>query len=94
MITLSSHWIYKSEGLGQAVSLEGQLWMWYHEVAKSSSYSDGEMKLSAWAMPWSKECRVRSRMDLLFSSLKILRVDRLEILEEEAMVFSNESSID
>ena len=68
--------------------------MWYHEVAKSSSYSDGEMKLSAWAMPWSKECRVGSKVNLLFSSSKTLRVKGLKILEEEAMGFSRESSVD
>ena len=76
------------------MSSEGQLWIWYHEVARSSSYSDGEMKLSPSAMPCSKECRVGSRINLLFSSLKTLRVEGLEILEEKAMGFFDEISTD
>ena len=68
--------------------------MWYQEAAKGNPYLNGEMKLLTLAIPWFNECRVGSRMNLLFSSSKTLRVERLEILEEEAMGFSNESCID
>ena len=76
------------------MSLEEQLWIWYHEVAKGSSYLDREMKVSASVIPWSKEDKVGSRMNLPFSSSKTLRVKGLEILDEEAMGFSSESSIE
>ena len=39
LATLSSHWIYESEGLGRAVSLEGHLWMWNHR-ANSGSWDE------------------------------------------------------
>ena len=65
-----------------------------YKVAKGSSYPDGEMKESAPAIPCSKECKVRSRMNLQFSLSKTLTVERLEILDEEATVFSSKSYIE
>ena len=76
------------------MSLHGQWWIWNHGVANDSSYPDGEMKESASTVPWSKECRVWLRTNLRFFSLETMKVKRLEILDEEAMVFSNESFIE
>ena len=68
--------------------------MWYHEADKGSSYLNGQMKILTSTVPWSKEGKVRSRMNLQFSLSKTLRLVGLEILEEEAIGFSGESSMD
>ena len=43
------------------------------------------MKESMTTYLWSKSCRVKSRINLLFSSSKTLNVEILEIEEEEAI---------
>ena len=62
--TLSSHWVYESEGLGQVMSSNGHLWIWNHKAANGSLYQDGEMKESTLVVPWSREWSMRSRMNL------------------------------
>ena len=76
------------------MSLDGQWWIWNHGANNGSSYPTGKMKESNLVVPWSKECRVRLRMNLRFSSSETLRMKRLEILDEEAVVFSGKSSIE
>ena len=70
------------------MSSNGQWWIWNYGAANGSSYIEGEMKELASTTPWSKECRAGSRMILQFSSSKTLRVERLEILDEAAIVCS------
>ena len=78
------------EGVNQAKSSEGHFEMWYQGVANGSSNFD-QIKESMIIGPWSKSWRVGSRINLLFSSSKILRVDILEGEEEEPSYFAEES---
>ena len=49
------------------------------------------MKVSVSAISCSKEGRVGSRINLRFPSSKTLKVEGLEILDEDAVVFSGQS---
>ena len=77
--------MYRSKGLDQADSSEGHLEIWNHRATRGNSNLGYRMNKSAATEPWSKLRRVGSRMNWLFSSSNVLRIEGLNGLEEEAI---------
>ena len=48
------------------------------------------MKESVTFCPWSRSCKFRLRINLLFSSLQTLRIEALEMEEKEAISLAGE----